>query len=93
VSSLVLDFVLLRWYRRLLSWMYEQLIRLLKMLSRIIFLVTSKVRLVQLWLDHYISPEDTITMYTPWRLRLTIIPSSSAMAHGVIAGYGVPVNS
>ena len=92
LSSLILDFVILRWHPETLEWVWQPLIGFPALLPRNVSLAASKIRFVHLgWITTH--PQMTVTICTPWRLRLTIIPGSSVTAHGVITGYGVPVSS
>ena len=75
--------------------MWQALVGFPTLPQRTAFLVTSKVRFVYLWLDHYTSQDSTVTIYTPVETPVNddTVPGSSAMTHGVVTGYGVPVNS
>ena len=59
LSSLTLDFVILRWHPETLEWLWQPLIGFPTLLPRNVSLAASKIAFVHLRLDHYTSPDDS----------------------------------
>jgi hypothetical protein len=59
--------------------MHHRLIKLPIVLPQFVVLGTTRISLVHMWLDDYVSPDNNDTGYAPRRLRFMIKPGSSTM--------------